>query len=120
MKHREQEFRREFWCDHVAKQAASGKSQSAYSTENGIKHQTLSSWVTRLAREARGADAPRKRGRPPKSKVDPFAKVVAETSTARLPASMRLTFPGGIALDLVPGFDVGSVARLIAAAGGRP
>lgn len=124
MKAREQGYGRLFWCNHVAKHAASGKTQAAYSAENGIKYQTLSAWVNKLAREQRDADTTRKRGRPPKARDDVFARVVVKGGAKAAPpvpavAPMRLVFPGGIALEFGPGFDAGALAQLIAATGGR-
>lgn len=112
-------FSREFWHGHVEKFKVSGMKQITYSQAHGLKHQTLSAWINRLGKDEGQIKIKSPKARQTTSAVQ-FAKVIVapQPGMTENTASMRLSFPGGIALDLAHNFDAASVARLMAAVAG--
>lgn len=112
-------YSHEFWHKHVEKFKISGMNQITYSRAHGLKHKTLSAWIIRLGKEDSQMKAKSQKVRPTTAHVQ-FAKVIVapQSSESANVASMRLNFPGGIALDLAHNFDAALVARLIAAVSG--
>lgn len=91
--------RREHWRGVVAEWRGSGKSQTAFCRERGIPVWKLRYWLRRLADGGGYAAAPA------------FAAVCAPGS------GLRVALPGGLRLEVEPGFDEATLLRFLRVAG---
>jgi len=102
---------RELWREHVQRWKDGGLTARQYAAETGINVHTLTTWSSRLRREAGTTVAPRN-GR---SLAPRFVEVAAEGVTAADGRAAVLEIVVGDATVRVPvGFDEATLARLLA------
>lgn len=113
--------REQFWLDHEAAQAASGKTAKEYAAAQGLSLHAF--YQARKRLRALGLLAPRRAERkrsqkPAKAKTVSFSKI-AVPATAPGPR-FRLELPGGIALEWAGGDVPESVTVLLERLTSRP
>jgi hypothetical protein len=91
--------RREHWRGVVAEWRAGGKPQTTFCRERGIPVWKLQYWLKRVADGGAVAESPA------------FAAVCAPGS------GLRVALPGGLRLEVEPGFDEATLLRFLRVAG---